>query len=88
MDVCYVDNAGNIVCWLSNTPQLVPSMEPPKPGKRRGQEALADDAGLYNVSTIPRRTGRAATRRGAPVLRHRQVLSTWWSLPTLTRHRR
>ncbi len=51
MDVCYVDPTGNIVCRLSNTPQLVPSTEPPKPGKRRGEHALADDAGLYNVST-------------------------------------
>jgi xylan 1,4-beta-xylosidase len=52
MDVCYVDNTGNIVCQLSNTPQLVPSTDPGRPGNRRGQDALADDAGLYNVYNV------------------------------------
>lgn len=43
MDVCNVDNAGNISATLSDTPQISPRY------RRQGQ---ADDAGLYNLSTL------------------------------------
>lgn len=79
MDVCYVDNTGNIVCKLSNTPQLVPSTEPGKPGNRRGQDALADDAGLYNVSTHSQTYWASSYAPGrTPYYATDRVLSTWW----------
>jgi xylan 1,4-beta-xylosidase len=79
MDVCYVDNTGNIVCKLSNTPQLVPSTEPAKPGNRRGQDALADDAGLYNVSTHSQTYWASSYAPGrTPYYATDRVLSTWW----------
>ena len=79
MDVCYVDDTGNIVCKLSNTPQLVPSTEPGKPGNRRGQDALPDDAGLYNVSTHSQTYWASSYAPGrTPYYATDRVLSTWW----------
>jgi hypothetical protein len=79
MDVCYVDNTGNIVCNLSNTPQLVPSLEPGKPGNHRGHDAMADDAGLYNVSTHSHTYWASSYAPGrTPYYATDRVLSTWW----------
>jgi xylan 1,4-beta-xylosidase len=79
MDVCYVDSTGNIVCNLSNTPQLAPSLEPRKRGNRRGHDALADDAGLYNVSTHSQTYWASSYAPGrTPYYATDRVLSTWW----------
>jgi hypothetical protein len=79
MDVCYVEPTGNIVCRLSNTPQLAPSTDPPEPGKRRGNPAPADDAGLYNVSTHSQTYWASSYAPGrTPYYATDRVLSTWW----------
>ncbi|NHC12983.1 family 43 glycosylhydrolase [Motilibacter deserti] len=72
IDICEVDDRGNISCRITNTPQLSPAATPPAGNTSR-------DAGLYNLATnsyaywassyAPGRTPYYATDR---------TFSTWW----------
>ncbi len=82
MDVCYVDNQGNISCRLSNTPQLAPRTDRGRPRWGRGRkrdDVFNDDAGLYNLATNTQTYWASSYAPGRnPYYATDRTLTTWW----------